>query len=220
MSSLRTTYLVTYNSINALLWLYIFSSIVVSPFQSPQTTYSTLEPWTRWTQTIAILEILHASLGKSSPIPQYLNPYSLTRSPIFTTFTQIFARSVQVWAINYAYPETTSPSPAYKYMLLAWSFADAIRYSYFAVLSAGAPVPSLLRWLRYSLFLILYPVGIGSEWWLMFQALRVTNSIPVQALFIFFLFLYGPGSPMMYSYMVKQRKKTLAGGKKERKEKK
>ncbi|RDH34536.1 tyrosine phosphatase-like protein [Aspergillus welwitschiae] len=207
MSPLRTIYLVTYNSINALLWLYIFSSIVVSPFQSPQTTYATLEPWTRWTQTIAILEILHASLG-------------LTRSPIFTTFTQIFARSVQVWAINYAYPETTSPSPAYKYMLLAWSFADAIRYSYFAVLSAGAPVPSLLRWLRYSLFLILYPVGIGSEWWLMFQALRVTNSIPVQALFIFFLFLYGPGSPMMYSYMVKQRKKTLAGGKKERKEKK
>ena len=28
------------------------------------------------------------------------------------------------------------------------------------------------------------------------------------------------GSPMMYSYMVKQRKKTLAGGKKEKKEKK
>lgn len=27
----------------------------------------------------------------------------------------------------------------------------------------------------------------------MFQALRVTNSIPVQALFVFFLFLYGPG---------------------------
>ncbi|OJZ86714.1 hypothetical protein ASPFODRAFT_46208 [Aspergillus luchuensis CBS 106.47] len=206
MPSLRTTYLVTYNTINALLWLYIFSSIILSPFQSPQTTYATLEPWTRWTQTIAILEILHAALG-------------LTRSPIFTTFTQIFARSVQVWAINYAYPETTSPSLAYKYMLLAWSFADAIRYSYFAVLSAGAPVPGLLRWLRYSLFLILYPIGIGSEWWLMFQALRVTNSIPVQALFVFFLFLYGPGSPMMYSYMVKQRGKTLAGGK-ERKEKK
>ncbi|GKZ30387.1 hypothetical protein AbraIFM66950_008957 [Aspergillus brasiliensis] len=206
MPSLRTTYLVTYNTINALLWLHIFSSIALFPFQSPQTTYATLEPWTRWTQTIAILEILHAKLG-------------LTRSPIFTTFTQIFARSVQVWAINYAYPETTSPSPAYKYMLLAWSFADAIRYSYFAVLSAGAPVPSILRWLRYSLFLILYPIGIGSEWWLMFQALRVTNSLPVQLLFVFFLGLYGPGSPMMYSYMVKQRQKTLAGGK-ERKEKK
>ncbi|PWY72866.1 PTPLA-domain-containing protein [Aspergillus eucalypticola CBS 122712] len=206
MPSLRTTYLATYNTINALLWLYIFSSIILSPFQSPQTIYVTLEPWTRWTQTIAILEILHAALG-------------LTRSPIFTTFTQIFARSVQVWAINYAYPETTSSSLAYKYMLPAWSFADAIRYSYFAVLSAGAPVPGLLRWLRYSLFLILYPIGIGSEWWLMFRALRVTNSIPVQALYVFFLFLYGPGSPMMYSYMVKQRRKTLAGGK-EWKEKK
>lgn len=68
MSSLRTSYLVVYNTINALLWVYIFSSIVLSPFQSPQTTYATLEPWTRWTQTIAILEILHAALGKSSLI--------------------------------------------------------------------------------------------------------------------------------------------------------
>lgn len=83
MPSLRTTYLVTYNTINALLWLYIFSSIILSPFQSPQTTYATLEPWTRWTQTIAILEILHAALGKPSPYHHIPNPYNIHhRTPI------------------------------------------------------------------------------------------------------------------------------------------
>ncbi|RAK99833.1 putative membrane protein [Aspergillus ibericus CBS 121593] len=196
MPSLKTSYLLTYNTINTLLWLHILTPILLSPLQPPQTTYTTLEPWTRWTQTLAILEILHAATG-------------LTRSPIFTTFTQIFARSVQVWAINYAFPSVTSLAPAYKYMLFAWSVADTIRYLYFVVLISGVQVPGGLRWLRYSLFLILYPIGIGSEWWLMFKATVDTESWAVKALFVFFLGLYGPGSVMMYKYMVKQRGKTL-----------
>jgi hypothetical protein len=47
--------------------------------------------------------------------------------------------------------------------------------------------------IRYSLFTILYPVGISSEWWLMFQATKVTDNQPVAALFAFFLGLYVPG---------------------------
>lgn len=72
----------------------------------------------------------------------------ITRSPVFTTFTQIFARSVQVWAINYAFPSVTAPSVAYAAMLLAWSSADTIRYLYFAIMQAGYPVPGLLKWSR------------------------------------------------------------------------
>ncbi|PWY92574.1 PTPLA-domain-containing protein [Aspergillus heteromorphus CBS 117.55] len=194
--SLKNPYLLIYNTLNALLWLRILLSILTSPAQPPETTYTTLEPWTRWTQTLAVLEILHAASG-------------LTRSPVFTTFTQIFARSVQVWAIDFAFADLTRVSPAYKYMLFAWSIADTIRYCYFVVLIAGVPVPGVLRWLRYSLFLFLYPIGISSEWWLMFKATVSTDSWPVKALFVFFLGLYVPGSFMMYSYMVKQRRKTL-----------
>jgi very-long-chain (3R)-3-hydroxyacyl-CoA dehydratase len=36
-------------------------------------------------------------------------------------------------------------------------------------------------------------VGISSEWWLMFQATKVTDNQPVAALFAFFLGLYVPG---------------------------
>ncbi|RAH39656.1 putative membrane protein [Aspergillus brunneoviolaceus CBS 621.78] len=200
--SLKTSYLLIYNTINALLWtrilLTLLSSIVL--LVPPETLYTTLEPWTRWTQTLASFEILHSALG-------------LTRSPIFTTFTQIFARGVQVWAINYAFPEATTTTVAiYPAMVLAWSLADAIRYTYFAVLSVAgsSAVPRWLRWLRYSLFLGLYPIGIASEWWLMFRATLVTDSVAVKGIFVFFLGLYAPGSVMMYKYMVKQRRKVLS----------
>ncbi|KAL3475018.1 tyrosine phosphatase-like protein [Aspergillus californicus] len=193
-SSASRAYLLLYNTTNTLLWLRILLTVITS---SPSSIYTTLEPWTRWTQTLAVVEILHAATG-------------ITRAPIFTTFTQIFARSVQVWAINYGFPGVTATSSAYLAMLSAWSIADVVRYFYFVVMLAGGSVPGVLKWLRYSLFIVLYPIGIGSEWWLMYRAARVTSSPAVARVLYFCLALYGPGSVMMYSYMVKQRRKTLS----------
>ncbi|RAL10896.1 putative membrane protein [Aspergillus homomorphus CBS 101889] len=202
----KSTYLTIYNTINALLWARILLTLLttlLSPHPSTTTrVYTALEPTTKWTQTLANLELLHSALG-------------ITNSPLFTTFTQNFARTVQVWAINHAFPDVTASSAAYAAMVGAWSLADATRYTYFAVLSSsttstGRKVPGWLKWLRYSLFLGLYPVGIAGEWWLMFRALRVTGSWWVVALFGFFLGLYLPGSVMMYKYMVRQRRKVLA----------
>ncbi|KAL2854344.1 tyrosine phosphatase-like protein [Aspergillus pseudoustus] len=193
--SASKVYLLLYNSVSALLWLRILLTIVAS-YSDPE-IYTIVETWTRWTQTLAVIEILHATTG-------------ITRAPVFTTFTQIFARSVQVWAINYGFSDVTASSPAYTSMLAAWSTADVVRYLYFAVLLAGVPVPQALKWLRYSLFLVLYPIGIGSEWWLMYRATTVTTNPFIAGLFTFFLGLYAPGSVMMYRYMVKQRRKTLS----------
>ncbi|KAJ5156383.1 hypothetical protein N7492_009186 [Penicillium capsulatum] len=192
-------YLWAYNILCAILWLRVFLSTITAVIVSPNVSavFASLEPWTRWTQTLAVLEILHAALG-------------FTRSPVFTTFTQVFARSVQVWAINYAFPDVTAVSPAYPAMLLAWSMADTIRYLYFAVMLGAYAIPRALKWSRYTLFVALYPVGIGSEWWLMYKATMVTTNQPLAGLFCFFLCLYLPGSVMMYSYMLKQRRKVLA----------
>ncbi|KAL4884659.1 tyrosine phosphatase-like protein [Aspergillus karnatakaensis] len=204
------TYLLVYNLVSALLWLRILVGVVsistsASNEHATTTTsiYTTLEPWARWTQTLSIIEILHSATG-------------LTRAPIFTTFTQIFARSVQVWFINHKYPTITAPSPFYGAMLFAWSLADVVRYGYFVGLLGGIDSSSLMkfvRWLRYSLFIVLYPIGIGSEWWLMWKAKGVTEDAVLRAVWWFCLGLYGPGSVMMYTYMLKQRKKTLARGK-------
>lgn len=54
-------------------------------------------------------------------------------------------------------------------MLVAWSVTEVVRYSYFALSLAGA-LPSFLTWLRYSMFYILYPMGITSECMLVYAA--------------------------------------------------
>ncbi|KAF7592033.1 hypothetical protein BBP40_000756 [Aspergillus hancockii] len=131
--SSKRAYLLFYNTVSSILWLRILLTILTT--KSPPSTYATLEPWTRWTQTLAVAEILHSAAG-------------LTRAPIFTTFTQVFGRCVQVWAINYAFPEVTAASWAYPSLLLAWSVADTFRYLYFVVMLAGVSVPGLLVWLR------------------------------------------------------------------------
>ncbi|KAK1143067.1 hypothetical protein N8T08_007136 [Aspergillus melleus] len=173
--NLSKTYLLAYNALGAILWLRILLTLLlhlvplISPSASPSpvpsiltSIYTTLEPQTRWAQTLAVADILHAAAG-------------ITRAPVFTTFTQVFARSVQVWAINYGFPDVTASSPAYVCMLLAWSAADSVR-----------------------------------EWWLMYKATTTTESVTVSGIFYFCLGLYVPGSVMMYSYMIKQRKKVLA----------
>ncbi|CAG7951790.1 unnamed protein product [Penicillium salamii] len=190
-------YLLAYNTTCAIIWARILFTTITTLISSDVSSVYALEPWTRFAQTLAVAEILHAATG-------------IVRSPVFTTFTQVFARSVQVWAINYAFPDVTKPSVAYPAMLLAWATADTIRYSYFAIMLADWPIPRALKWARYSLFIILYPVGISSEWWLMYNATNVAEHWAVTSIFYFFLGLYVPGSVMMYSYMLKQRRKVMA----------
>ncbi|KAJ5464359.1 uncharacterized protein N7458_000045 [Penicillium daleae] len=206
-SSINRIYLLIYNTVCASLWLRILITTILILVSSSDVSnvYTSLEPWTRLTQTLAVAEIIHAACGRvfCFHLPR------ITRSPVFTTFTQVFARSTQVWAVNYAFPETTSSSSAYAAMLLAWSTADVIRYSYFATMLAGLDNIAVLKWLRYSLFVVLYPVGISSEWWFMYNATKSISNMAVLGVFYFFLGLYVPGSVMMYKYMLRQRRKIL-----------
>lgn len=66
-------YLLAYNTINTLLWLYILLttlSLSTSTSASPS-LYTTLESSTRWTQSLAIADILHAALGTSTATQFY-----------------------------------------------------------------------------------------------------------------------------------------------------
>lgn len=164
-------YLLLYNASSCLLWLYMLISLITTT-----TPYPTIEPYTRWTQTLSIAEIVHAATGSSHLLSLNLNLYSysteelivligITRAPVSTTFIQIFTRCVQVWAIDHGYPELftasasasaglelLAPASVYAAMVFAWSLADVVRYAYFVVLLAGLGMPGWLKWLRYSHF--------------------------------------------------------------------
>lgn len=64
-------YLTIYNTICAFLWLRILvlvvDTVISAPDKDISVAYTTLEPWTRYAQTLAVVEILHAATGKPPP---------------------------------------------------------------------------------------------------------------------------------------------------------
>ena len=82
---------------------------------------------------------------------------------------QVSSRLLLIWLVVHPYPKQTSASPLYSTMLLAWSVTEVIRYSYF-VLNLRGLVPGFVTWLRYNAFYVMYPLGIGSECWLIWLA--------------------------------------------------
>ena len=137
-------------------------------------------------------------------------PTGVVRAPVFTTAVQVASRFLLVWGVVEPFPKTAT-NPLYATMLLAWSTTEVIRYSYFALSLAGFERPAFTR-LRYSTFLVLYPLGIASECGMILAAtVYAEDAHPLlPAAFYAILALYVPGSYVMYTHMLKQRRKVLA----------
>lgn len=143
-------YLFFYNSISAAFWVgVILRLLILFPLVGPEYVSGGLETFTRWVQTGALLEVLHALSG-------------LVRSPVITTAIQVASRILLVWGVVYMFPQSGKVL-AYSTMLFAWSFTEVVRYSYYAYNLRGKGVPSWLIWLRYNTFYVLYPLGVASE---------------------------------------------------------
>ncbi|KAL8675002.1 MAG: hypothetical protein Q9168_000597 [Polycauliona sp. 1 TL-2023] len=195
-------YLTAYNAVCALLWLSVFGRVVVMlPITGAESVYEAAGDFTKWTQTVAILEIIHSAFG-------------LVRSPLATTTLQVASRILLVWAVVNQFPAATSTSPFYSSMLIAWSATEVVRYSYF-VLNLRGSVPTFLAWLRYNMFYVLYPVGITSEAVLVWKASEAAGE-PWKFVGWGVLGLYIPGSYVLYTYMIAQRSKVMKGKQAER----
>lgn len=177
----RKSYLTIYNTIFACLWLCILFLALANISSNKTTLFKNVEPLARWIQTLSLFDVLHSATR-------------LIPAPLGSTFTQVVTRVTQVWLIWFTFPEATASSNAFPALILAWSVADAVRYAYLALNLHGS-APKWIVWLRYSMFFVLYPVGIGAEWWLMYRAIEsagVMSSV-LPPVFYFLLALYVPG---------------------------
>jgi hypothetical protein len=156
-------------------------------------------------QTAAVLEVLHALFG-------------VVRAPVFTTFIQVLSRQLLLWAIVVPFP-ATHQMPRFATMILAWSVTEVVRYSFygFALVLGSAPYP--LVWLRYTLFFVLYPLGVGSELALIYACLPDLATLGYRTFFIWIFVAYVPGFAILYTHMIAQRGKVIGGkGRPKRKE--
>ncbi|KAK3900169.1 hypothetical protein C8A05DRAFT_36194 [Staphylotrichum tortipilum] len=194
-------YLILYNAVSAIAWATILGRVaVVLGWRGAFFVPLVVDNFARITQTCAVMEILHALTG-------------VVPAPVFTTLMQVASRLFLMWAVCWPFPELNA-SVFYSSMLTAWSLTEVIRYSYFALKQVDA-VPGWLHWTRYSAFLVLYPVGISSEVAMTLFALFG----PASSLWewypyglVLVLLSYIPGSVILYTHMLKQRRKYLGAG--------
>lgn len=202
----KKAYLFLYNAASAIAWATVLGRVVtILSTKGVPLVPLVVNDFARTTQSFAIMEILHAITG-------------VVPAPFFTTTMQVFSRLLLVWGISYPFP-ALNVSPWYSSMLVAWSTTEVIRYTYFA-LKQFETVPGWLHWLRYSAFIVLYPMGISSEVMMIVSALRG----PAASLHEYYpwalvaiLASYVPGSVILYSHMRKQRRKYLGQGAKAKK---
>lgn len=251
---LTAPYLLGYSAYQAVGWSKAFAAVLSNlQTMSSAPLWATAGPHVTYFQNLALLEVVHAALG-------------LTSSNAAMTFLQVFSRIALVAVLN-EFPGNFSENPwCIRAMLFAWCLTEVVRYSFYAVnqvkdllttvkglmiatkMAKGdklgeakepfkAPFP--LVWLRYSLFVVLYPLGVSGEIGSMFQALTnvITMGPSKQAssvgnlvldyclrpglgsfawtgAAVTVLIVYILGLPPLYNMMLAARRKTLGGGKK------
>jgi len=100
-------------------------------------------------------------------------------------------------------------------ILFAWCPTEVLRYSYYIINSlCGDKIPKILTWLRYSTFIILYPIGISGELIIMYTSIAYYRTHQTLYWFPYVIYaifvIYIPGSIYLYTHMIHQRKKKLS----------
>ncbi|KAI0097980.1 PTPLA-domain-containing protein [Nemania sp. FL0031] len=200
--SLKTRYLLLYNLLSLLAW----ASLIARVLHHVATTdgdADELLPHVTAVQTAQALEVIHAALG-------------LVRASPATTALQVGGRNLVVWTVMRAFPELVLAGPAYGRCgflgcLLAWAASDVLRYAFFVAQTGGGKAPDGLVWMRYSAFILLYPIGFVSEASLVY--LSLVNASGISLFYRGYLFVgllsYVPASYVLYTYMFSQRRRAL-----------
>jgi very-long-chain (3R)-3-hydroxyacyl-CoA dehydratase len=203
-----------YNIVQMILWGGVFLEATWRYFvnkDSLSTTYEHTMPWLLCAQTLAALEIGHVMIRW---VP----------GSVSTAFFQIFSRLFVTWIVCYRVPSVPMSKVTFVYMVMAWAISDWTRYAYYTVnILLGFNVGAL-RWIRYSFFIVLLPVGTLGEVRLMISSLlsakqeHVTTFLsiksehlinPLYYVTIASLLTYPTGFVRIYTYMLRQRRTHL-----------
>ncbi|XP_008568651.1 PREDICTED: very-long-chain (3R)-3-hydroxyacyl-[acyl-carrier protein] dehydratase 2 [Galeopterus variegatus] len=172
--------------------------------------YYSIEKPLKFFQTGALLEILHCAIG-------------IVPSSVVLTSFQVMSRVFLIWAVTHSVKEVQSEDSVLLFVI-AWTITEIIRYSFYTF-SLLNHLPYLIKWARYTLFIVLYPMGVSGELLTIYAALpfvrqaslysislpnKYNFSFDYYAFLILIMISYIPIFPQLYFHMIHQRRKILS----------
>jgi len=163
MNPISSIYLIFYNAMQFFGWTYIAYCLIphlvyLYETQTPSPNlYQDIAQPLRYFQVGAYFEVGHSILG-------------LVKSCPFTTMMQVTSRVLIVYGVcdNSKIVQELLPLTV---MIIAWNFTEIIRYAYYLSNNIPELKSSLLKWLRYSAFIIMYPIGVSCEYYCIWKSM-------------------------------------------------
>ncbi|XP_032457741.1 very-long-chain (3R)-3-hydroxyacyl-CoA dehydratase isoform X1 [Nasonia vitripennis] len=157
----KKVYLIFYNLFQCIGFIYILSVMGIRYYRdgsdSIRHTYEVVGNPMKFIQILQILEIMHLV-------------FDYTRgNPLITTL-QVGGRAFILFFMIEAEPRMQT-KPVVFYIFLVWSVVEVIRYPYYMTNLLNVKI-SALTWLRYTIWMPLYPLGF------VFEGIIVLRNIP------------------------------------------
>mmetsp|Transcript_8568 Transcript_8568/g.24795 ORF Transcript_8568/g.24795 Transcript_8568/m.24795 type:complete len:285 (-) Transcript_8568:478-1332(-) len=233
-------YLVLYNALQGCGWAAVVVQLVRGALDKGSADGATAAamaglraamPIVSFVQLVGLMEMMHVAVG-------------LVRGSLPAAMLQAFGRNI-VWfcfAVALFTPEAMGFAPPKRgnyleevdgvwpavVLAFAWALAEICRYPFYVTEQFGA-TPSFLKYLRYTGFIVLYPLGATAEATVLMRGLTKVAMLqwfncPIaiggfEFFFVFQTFVhivappgYLAGFPMIYLYMLRRRRSALREG--------
>lgn len=159
---LKKGYLFMYNLVQFLGFSWIFVNMTVRLFilgqDSFYDTFHTIADMMYFCQMMAVAEVINPLVG-------------LVKTGVFPAMIQVVGRNVILFVIFGSLEEMQNKSVVF-FVFYLWSTIEIFRYPFYMLACIDTDW-KLLTWLRYSIWMPLYPLGVLAE------AIAVIQSLPV-----------------------------------------
>ncbi|CAJ1082516.1 very-long-chain (3R)-3-hydroxyacyl-CoA dehydratase 1 isoform X3 [Xyrichtys novacula] len=148
----------------------------------------------------------------------------IVRTSVIVTGVQVCSRIFMVWFITNSIRPIQNEESVILF-LVVWTMTEITRYSYYTF-NLLHHLPFFIKWARYNLFIVLYPLGVIGELLTIYAALpfvrrsgmysmRLPNIYNVSFDYYYCLIIvmlsYIPLFPQLYFHMLRQRRRVLHG---------
>ncbi|KAL8606724.1 hypothetical protein ACOMHN_018758 [Nucella lapillus] len=156
---IKLIYLVAYNLFQAAGFCYIFFSLIISSLrkgvEGRHMAVETAGTQLMICQVAAFLEVLHPMLG-------------LVRTGVVAPLAQVLGRNFILFGLILQEPRLQD-RPVVFFLFVVWSAIEVVRYPFYTLQSAGWEL-KLVTWLRYTMWVPLYPLGMLLEGTVVFMS--------------------------------------------------